>query len=389
TAAGELQSQLLKSTSQGSFAPIGVTPSTTFSQNTAALTGTFQGANLVNIYQARADKQAYDQANDQLYLTREQSISDTETSFYTLVQDHQLTDVARENVNYNRVLMQIAEANFKAGKVAGLDRLRAQVSYTQALEQLASATADEEDQRENLAQLINAPMSQQFVLPDAPPEPPLPNLDQKVLDAVALANRPEVGIAQALLASSVISYYQVDAPNRPFVSLNGGWGNQVSPTNNAQFYNQCTTEGFPPSACGPPSPSHFYQISIVSQWTLPLLDWGTVHAGHASARRAIDADTQAFESAKQQALIDVDQAARRLLVDRENLRLATGNIAVARQAALISAVQYKVGLASQTDVNQAQQQYLTAARDLLAAQVAYVLGIVRLKLATGTLTEAV
>ena len=232
-------------------------------------------------------------------------------------------------------------------------------------------------------------MSQQFVLPDAPPVPPLPNLDQKVLDEIALTNRPEVGIAQAQLTSSVISYYQVDAPNRPVVALNGGWGNQVSPTNNAEFYNQCTAEGFPPSACGPPNPSHFYQISIVSQWTLPLLDWGTVHAGHGSAKAAIEAQTQTLASSRQQALIDVDQAVRRLLVDRENLRLATGNITVARQAALISAVQYKVGQASQTDVNQAQQQYLTAARDLLAAQVAYVLGIVRLKLATGTLTESI
>jgi outer membrane protein len=122
---------------------------------------------------------------------------------------------------------------------------------------------------------------------------------------------------------------------------------------------------------------------------LPLLDWGTVHSGHESAKRTIDTQTVVLQASKQQAFIDVDQAARRLLVDSENLRLATGNITVARQAALISAVQYKVGLATQTDVAAAQQQYLTAARDLLAAQVAYVLGIVRLKLATGTLTEAV
>ncbi|HZV79926.1 MAG TPA: TolC family protein [Candidatus Binatus sp.] len=389
TVNGGLESQLNKQTGSGSFGQIGIAPSETFSQNTAALTGTFNGLNLVNIYQARVDKQSYDAANEDLYLAREQSISDTETAFYKLVQDRQLTEVARENVNYNRVLEQIAEANFKAGRVAGLDQLKAQVSYTQALEQLASAGADEEDARENLAQLINAPMNQQFALPDEPPQPPLPNLDEKILDQLALTNRPEIAAASAQLNSAFISYYQVDAPNRPTVALSGAWGNQVSPTNNALFFNQCTAEGFPPSACGPTSSSHFYQISIMSQWMLPLLDWGTVHSGHESAKRTIDTQTVVLQSAKQQAFIDVDQAARRLLVDSENLRLATGNITVARQAALISAVQYKVGLATQTDVAAAQQQYLTAARDLLAAQVAYVLGIVRLKLATGTLTEAV
>jgi outer membrane protein TolC len=231
-------------------------------------------------------------------------------------------------------------------------------------------------------------MGQQFALPDAPPEPPLPNLDQKILDQVALTNRPEITIAQAQLTSALISNYMVDAPNRPNVALTGAWGNQVSPTNNAQFYNQCVHEGFPPSQCGPGG-SHFYEISIVSNWTLPLLDWGTVHAGHASAHRAIDSQIAQLSSAKQQALIDVDQAVRRLLVDRDNLGLATSNVAVARQAALISALQYRVGLATQTDVSAAQQSYLTAARDLLTAQVEYVLGIVKLKLATGTLTEAV
>ncbi len=389
TVIGQIQNQLDKSNNAaGNYAQIGQAPSPNFSQNTAAVVGTFNGANLTNIYQARADKQAYDQANQQLFLTREQSIQDTETSFYKLVQTRQLTEVARENVNYNRALMQIAEVNFHAGKVAGLDELKAQVAYTTALEQLSSASADEEDARENLAQLISAPMGQQFALPDAPPEPPLPNLDQKILDQVALTNRPEITIAQAQLSSALISNYMVDAPNRPNVALTGLWGNQVSPTNNAQFYNQCVHEGFPPSQCGPGG-SHFYEISIVSNWTLPLLDWGTVHAGHASAYRAIDSQIAQLSSAKQQALIDVDQAVRRLLVDRDNLRLATSNVGVARQAALISAVQYKVGLATQTDVSAAQQAYLTAARDLLTAQVEYVLGIVKLKLVTGTLTGAI
>jgi outer membrane protein TolC len=388
TVAGELQNQLDKSTGLGQYAVIGVAPAPNFSQNTAAISGTFNGINLTNIYNARAEKQAYDQASQELYLAREQSISDTETSFYRLVQDRQLTEVARENVDYNHALTQIAEANYKAGKVAGLDELKAQVAYTTALEQLASASADEEDARENLAQLINAPIGQQFALPEAPPELPLPNLDQKALDQLALSNRPEVAIAQAQLTSAVISNYQVDAPNRPNLALNGAWGNQVSPTNNAQFYNQCVAEGFPPSSCGPGG-SHFYEISIVSQWTLPFIDYGTVHAGHASAHRQIDAQTTNLLSAKQQAIIDVDQAVRRILVERQNLTLATSNVGVARQAALISAVQYKVGLATQTDVAAAQQSYLTAARDLLTAQVEYVLGIVRLKLATGTLTGAV
>jgi len=384
---GVLSSDLAKSQNSGQYAQIGAQVTPTFSQNTAALEANFLGLNLTNIYDARSAKAAYDQANEQLFLAREQTTLDVETSFYQVVQDKQLTEIANENVNYNRALEEIAEVNFRAGKVAGLDELKAQVAYTSAVEQYSSAEADQEDARENLAQLIGAPMSQQFALPAAPPEPPLPNLDEKQLDVVALANRPEVAIAQAQLDAAYISNALVDAPNRPYVQMSGAWGNQVSPTNNAQLFSECTAAGLPPAQCQPGT-SHFYELSILSTWSLPLVDYGTVHSGHVSAHREIDAQTSGVTNARQQALIDVDQAVRRLLVERDNLTLASKNVEVAKQAAYISAVQYKVGMISQTDVSAAQQSYLTAARQLLDAQVAYVLGIARLKKATGTLTAA-
>lgn len=388
TVNGELQNQLSKSANSGQFAQIGAAVAPTFSQNTAALRANFSGLNITNIYQARADKHAYDQANQELFLAREQSTIDVETAFYRVAQDMQLTQIARENVNYNRVLMEIAEVNFRAGKVAGLDKLKAQVASTSALEQLTSAQADQEDAREDLAQLIGASMSQQFAIPNTVPEPPLPTLDTNVLDQLALVNRPEVAIAQAQLDAALIADNMVDAPNRPNVLMSGGWGNQVSPTNNAQLFNQCIAAGLPPSRCQPGA-SHFYDISISSTWTLPLLDYGTVHAGHASAHREIDSQIAQLVSAKQQAFIDVDQAVRRLLVDRDNLKLATSNADVAKQAAYVSTVQYRVGIISQTDVSAAQQLYLTAAKDLLNAEVGYVLGIATLKKATGTLTGTI
>ncbi len=389
-ASGILQSQLNKQTpnNSGTFAQIGANVSPNFSQNTAALQGTFDGLNLTNIYQARTDKRSYDESQQNLRLASEQATLDVETAFYKVVQLIQLTEIAREDVAYNRALMAIAEVNYQGGKIAGIDQLKAQVAYTSALEQLTSADADEVDGRENLAQLIGAPMDQQFALPPEPPEPPLPSLDKKALDALALANRPEVAVSQSLLEAAYIAYHLVDAPNRPNLSLQAAWGNLVSPTNRAALYDECVAHGFPPPECLP-GRTHFYEIAITSTWTLPLLDWGTVHAGHGAASRLIDEQTQALTTARQQALVDVDQAVRRLLVTRDNLALASANVSVAKQAALISAVQYKAGLATVTDVQAAQQSYLSVARDHLTAQVDYVLALAKLKLATGTLTGAI
>lgn len=391
TANGQLQNQMQKSANSGQFAQIGVAVSPTFSQNTAALAANFNGLNLTNIEQARADKQALDQASGQLALAREQTILDVETAFYTVAQDREFATIATENVTYNHSLLQIAQVNYRAGKVAGLDQLKAQVAYTSALEQLTSAQADEEDARENLAQLIGAPMTTSFAIPNVVPEPPLPDLNRTTLDQVALVNRPDVAVAQAQVTQALINNALVDAPNRPSVGVSAAWGNQVSPTNDAQLRNNfdaCIAAGEPPSVCSPGA-SHFYQISINSIWTLPLIDWGTLHAAHASAHSEIDLQTAVLQSTKQQVLIDVDQAVRRLLVDRQNLQLAESNVNLAKQAAFISAAQYKVGIISQTDVAVAQNSYLSAARDLLNAQIAYILGIATLDKATGTLVDEV
>ena len=385
TVNGELASTLNKqSGNAGSFAQIGLTPSQTFSQNTAALRGNYNAVNVGALLTARQDKHTYDAAADKLHLAREQTTLDVETSYYTLIEDAQLADIAKGDAAYNKALLDAAVVNFKAGKVAGIDQLKAEVQFNTSLEHLASAQADLEDARENLAQTVGAPVEQQFAVLPSIPAPPAPNLDTTALDAIALANRPEVAIAQALLDNAKLAPGLVEAPNLPIVTLDGQWGNQVSPTANATLFNACLAHGLPASACGPPG-SHFYTIGIISTWSVPLLDWGARRAGHRSANTGISSEAGALDAARRQALIDVDQAARRVKVNQQNLQLALSNVKVAKQTADISRVQYEVGIISELDATNAQQTYLQAAKDLLAAQVGYVLSLEKLKLATGTL----
>jgi outer membrane protein TolC len=190
-------------------------------------------------------------------------------------------------------------------------------------------------------------------------------------------------MARDALSIAVLGNGLVDAPNRPTVSMEGAVGNQAIPTSIAQNLLPF------PLGCKSPYclPTHFYTIGINSQLLLPLIDWGTLRSAHNGARATIDSQTAAFQSAERQAVIDVDQALRRFNVDEQNLTLATQNADVAKQAAQIAQLQYKVGLGSQLDVTSAEQTYLQAAKQLLAAQVGFVLAADRLKLATGTLVD--
>ena len=361
----------------------GLQPQPNFSQNTAELQGSQSIFNLQNELTANAARHAYDQSAQNYRLVKEQTVLGVETSYYTYAQDVQLVALAKADFAYQQQLYAIADANYRSGLVAGIDRLKAQVQRTSSEESLASAAADAEDARENLAQTIGADVSQQFAVSESTPAPPMPATDQRSLDAIALAHRPDVAIAKDALDIAVLNNGLIDAPNRPTVALQGAVGNQAVPT---QIEGNLAA---PPFGCGAPYcfSTHFYTIALNSQLLLPLLDWGSRRAQHNGARADIDSQTAGFETAKRQAIIDVDQAVRRLIVDQQNLGLATQNASVALQAAKIAQVQYKVGLGSQIDVTTAEQTYLQAAKQLLDAQVGYALAADKLKFATGTLVE--
>jgi len=386
---GIAQSSMSRSANYaGNFAQIGVPVQPNVSQNTAEVAGSQSVFNLQNELVADAARHAYDQAQQNYRLVKEQTVLNVETSFYTYAQDVQLVALAKADLGYQEQLYAIADANYKSGLVAGIDRLKAQVQRTTSEESLASATADAEDARENLAQTIGADPMQAFTVPASIPAPPMPATDQRALDAIAFAHRPELEIAKDALDIAVLDNGLIDAPNRPTIALQGGWGNQVAPTSFARN-DLPPFPAPPPNGCGDPycGPTHFYTIALTSQLLLPLLDWGTLHAQHNGAHANIDSQTAAYDTAKSQSIIDVDQAVRRLIVDDQNLGLATQNASVAMQAAKIAQVQYKVGLGSQIDVTTAEQTYLQAAKQLLDAQVAYALAADRLKFATGTLVE--
>lgn len=374
----------------GTFAQFGLQPTANFSQNTSQVLGTANVINLASTLEARQAKRSYDSALQNLRLTRQQTTLAVENGYYALVQDADLVRLANEDLAYQRALRDIADANFRAGKVAGIDRLKAQVQVTSSQQRLSSAQADVEDARQNLAQVIGAQPAQGFVFPSTVEVPVLPSLDRVGLETLALSQRPEVAIAQASVDNARYANALVDAPNRPIVQLSGGWGNQTSPTANALAFDQCTlaNQNLPlavaPLNCAPGA-SHFYNVSLSSTWSLPLLDWGTVHAAHVSARATIDSTQANLDAARRQAVVDVDEALRRVEVQRQNVALAGANADIAKQVAQTSQVQYKVGLISQIEVTAAQQTYLQAARDYLVAQIGFVLSAEKLKLATGSL----
>jgi outer membrane protein TolC len=369
----------------GSFAQFGLSPTPNFSQNTTQLQAGQNVFDLSTTLRAKDAQRLYDAALHDYRLAQQRTTLDVVTAFYGLAESAQLVTLAHSDTSYQQALVNIAQVNYRTGKVAGIDVLKARIALTSSEENGASAEADAADAQENLAQLIGAFASQAFALPAAIPVPDPPAGDQVSLDALAMRTRPDLLAAADSYSAALVERALVDAQDRPVVSLSGAWGNQVSPTSNAVVLDQCNNPGRPLGVpCGL-GPSHFYNVSLTSTWTLPLLDWGSRHAARVSAADAADQRHAAYDAAKQQVFIDVDQAYRRLFVDRQNLTLAVDNDKLAKRNAEVSQVQYRTGVISQIDVTAAEQTYLQTAKELLSAQVGYVLAVEKLKLAIGTL----
>jgi len=405
---GQLANQLSKSANaEGQFAQFGIQPESNFSQNTAQVTAQwalYTGS--LNQILTQEDRRQLEAARSDLLRAQDQMSADVASGFYGLVAKRETVTLDVANRVYQEELLDAARSLERVGRSAGVDTLRAQVAETRAEATLISAEADAADARESLANEIGAPLDTQFAVPEVPPEPPLPTTPVEQLVAVAQAARPDVASALATLRAAVLANSAIDTDLRPQVSLNASFGNQTSPTSFVTEQEQIDAENAssiaqyqllkaiaPPSVVIPPpvllppvvrGNAGFWQIGATATLTIPFIDYGTRRAAHRAARAQIESANGALSGARSAVELDVRQSLRAAQTNAANLRLAKQSAALARESARIAQLQFNNGLISFTDAAAIQQTNLSAQTDLANAAVAYVVALVKLRVAMGT-----
>jgi outer membrane protein TolC len=394
-----LQNVLAKQSNYGgSFAQYGIVPLTNFSQNTAQV-GTqwtlYDGSlnqiltqqNLRQVQAARAD----------LRQTQTQTTAKLVEMFFAIANWQHLYGLAQANLAYQQALLAVATAKQRAGLVAGVDVLRAEVSVEQTHVALLNAQSDRETARESLAQAIGANLDTTFAVPAALPQPPLPPGSTATLVKIAEQNRPEVAAALANVAIAQLSRATIDTDLLPQVSVYAAFGNQTSPTSFvdeqtqinllnqecAPFPNQVSCIGFPFANVVRGTPG-FWNIGATSTLSLPVVDYGTRAAAHRSANASIESAQLALDSARTATEEDVLQSLRQAETAREALSYQRRAVDLGSEAARIAQLQYGNGLISLTDTKAAQQTSLQTQADFFNAQIAYINAVVKLRSALGT-----
>lgn len=372
---GQVQNQMQKSENYSNYAIIGQAPPPAFSQNSASLGSSYTFNGGESFFQALVSTQQYDQAKANLEQTQKQVTDSVSDAYFSLANKNEAVRLDQGNLNYQHVLLEVAQAKERAGVAAGVDVLSAQASQEASRYTLDAAQADSETARETLAQLIGAPLSTQFDVPQAIPQPPLPSQGLDALIRIAQANRPDVASAAEGVQIARTNRRSADTDIYPQIQTFSQIGNQYSPTLVAQA-----------NAAGQPIPRGtpgYWLLGITSTISLPLVDWGTRAANHHNLNDQIVAAQVNLDSVKSQVELDVRQQYRAAQTALEQLASAQNESRYAQEAARVAQLQYEHGLITLVDVQQRQQQALSAQTDLYTARVAYADAIVKLRVALG------
>src|SRR5579872_6733021 len=150
---GQLQSQLQKIQNMpGTLAQFGVTPASEFSLNTAQVTSSWNlwNGGLAQL-QAQEAKRRMEAARMDLRHAEDQKAIDIASAYYTLAGKRFAVELAQSDRTYQQALLEIAQANERVGRVAGVDVLRAQSAEARSEATLSGDVADAANARETLA----------------------------------------------------------------------------------------------------------------------------------------------------------------------------------------------------------------------------------------------
>lgn len=372
---GQLQNQMSKSANySGQYSVIGASQASVFSQNAASLgtSYTFNGG--LSHYLSLSAKQQYEQAQADLRRVRQQVTDDVANAYFTLASKNEAVRLDEGDLRYQRTLVNVAKAKEHAGVAAGVDVLSAQAAEEKSRYLLASAGADAQNAAESLAQLIGAPLDTAFSVPAQIAQPGLPPQALGALIALAQEHRPDIASARDAVLIAQTNRRAADTDLYPQIQAYASLGNQFSPT-------QAVIESrFGPVARGS---AGYWNIGASTTISLPFVDWGARRANHRNLNEQIAAAQANLDAVRSQAEIEVRQSYRGAQTALTQLSSAQDETRYATEAARVAQLQYEHGLITLVDVQQRQQNALSAQVDLYNARVAYVNALVKLRVALG------
>jgi outer membrane protein TolC len=253
-------------------------------------------------------------------------------------------DAARAQVDAAQAIYQQAVDRHRAGVVARIDELRAQVQLQVEQQRLTASRADFARQKLSLGRLIGLAPGQDFALSDTVPFVPLEAITLEDAIKRAMQNRADLQTAESQVRAAELARSAARAEYLPSLGITGDYGFLGQ-----RFNNTAAT------------------YSLVGGLRIPIFQGGRIRGEIEQAdaalqqRKAELADLRGrVDYDVRTSLLDVQSAADQVTVARSNVGLATETLTQARD-------RFAAGVADTVEVVQAQERLATANEDYISA----------------------
>lgn len=282
-------------------------------QNYVAAKHNFAGANL-----------SVEDAKDLVVLT-------VGNAYLLCIADQSRVQSAQAQVNTSKVSLDQAVANHQAGTAPLLDELRARVDYQTQQQTLITAQNQYEKDKIALARVIGLSLEQSYTLSDQAPFQTLDNLDANTAVQQALAHRRDLQALQQQVEGSKASRSAATAERYPTLAFSGDYGD-----------------------IGPTLGHSHGTFDAVGTASVPLFEEARLRGDAQAAQAQLEQKQAQLNDLRGQvsadvrnSILDIEAAAKQVVVARSNVELATEALQEAQQ-------RYAAGVADNLAVSQAQ-----------------------------------
>jgi len=280
-------------------------------------------------------------------------------AYYNYVQSEGQVAAAQHAVDASQENVRVTGARVRVGTSPQFDLLQAQVQLAQAQRTLTQAKAAAVAAEQQLAAVINVPISSQ-ISASTPMGLPTPPPDVEALVTQALSARPEIAQSQAAIQAAQAAVDLAAAGLRPTITLTGG----------------------PSIVSNDLSASAPVTWSGTLQLTLAVFDGGLTKAKVEQARQQLALTRVQLEQTQQTVEVQVRAAYLNLQQAAEQLASAQAGLTAAQEALRIANVRFQAGVGTQLEV-------VTAVQNLAAADAADVQALFQYNLALAQIDQAV
>ena len=285
----------------------------------------------------------------------------TKSAYYNLLLAEKIIGLTEVAIERDKILIEASQALFKAGLVTKRDVFSAELSLAQDSARLVSARADYEVARNTLLDVLGLPIAMEVRLLDKEISfEPVPMEFERWV-AAATKNRPEILALEERLAKRLLSIRVARNTLLPQLDLAGSYGR----TQTASSFSK--TLDFRGDA---------WAVGLVLSFP-----FGNVAARSALAQEEIERARlqEELSQSKRQIELEVRASVIKLRKSLERMKALTVAIEQAKGKLDVGRAQFALGLATNLDITDAQQELLNAETDLLAAIVDYNIGLAELE----------